>query len=305
MTVEQEADQAVAAAAHVRAAAAADVLRVPTDTGLMEAGAIDEALDALDTAGIVAAAAEQTADDDVAAKAARVAVARQAAVDEVAEDPVADAEARADDASTAASVPPAELRVLRHLTTTAASSDRDAVPHRESARRQPSREPPPLRWRRSSAARSAKVSKGWRCRRLVYLGRATRLRISDVHAGAARRRACSAGEARTKTGQDAWVVLLSASRTVLDEVLHVSASGSRPGWPEEPGCHRSSRAPVRCACRAARRPERPGRRRRQGATRATGWVPPRSERFWQESVPYQWRTGQVLPWAASTNVIGP
>lgn len=114
-----EADEAVAAAARVRSAAAAEVLQALTDAGVVEAAAVHEAMDTLRAAGLIVVAADEAANRAVEANASTVAAADQARAEAVAENAaaVSAAEQKSAEASTAASVTSAEIRVLRYLPT--------------------------------------------------------------------------------------------------------------------------------------------------------------------------------------------
>jgi DNA-binding CsgD family transcriptional regulator len=114
-----DAEQAVAESTRIRSAAAADVLRTLAEVGLLEAAATDEAVETLTRAGLIVAAADEAVDRAVQADATVIAEVERSAAESITEDAaaIAAAEARLADVRVAASVTPAELRVLRYLST--------------------------------------------------------------------------------------------------------------------------------------------------------------------------------------------
>ena len=113
------ADEAVAASARVRSAAAAEALGVLTEAGLLELAATHEAADALSAAGLIIAVADEATRLAVEEDESRIEAADEAASESIAEDleAVRVADQAAADARIAASVTPAEIRVLRYLST--------------------------------------------------------------------------------------------------------------------------------------------------------------------------------------------
>lgn len=113
------ADEAVAASARVRSAAAAEALGVLTEAGLLELAATHEAADALSAAGLIIAVADEAVRLAVEEDVSRIDAADEAATESIAEDleAVRAADQAAADARIAASVIPAEIRVLRYLST--------------------------------------------------------------------------------------------------------------------------------------------------------------------------------------------
>jgi DNA-binding CsgD family transcriptional regulator len=113
------ADEAVAASARIRSAAAAEALGVLTEAGLLELAATHEAAEALSAAGLIVAVADEVARLAVEEDASRIEAADEAASESIAEDQAAvrAADQAAADARVAASLTPAEIRVLRYLST--------------------------------------------------------------------------------------------------------------------------------------------------------------------------------------------
>lgn len=119
VAAQAEADEAVAAAVRIRSAAAAAAIRALIDAGLVERAATHEAADALHSAGLIIAAANASAERAVDADEATVAEADEATDEALAEDATlrAAADEKTADSVQAASVTPAEIRVLRYLST--------------------------------------------------------------------------------------------------------------------------------------------------------------------------------------------
>jgi DNA-binding CsgD family transcriptional regulator len=114
-----EMDQVMAASTRIRAAAIVEALHALTIAGLVETAATHEAIDALTAAGLIIGYADETTARAVTTDAAIVAAVDEAASQAIVADlaAVAVAEQTVADTQVAASITPAELRVLRYLST--------------------------------------------------------------------------------------------------------------------------------------------------------------------------------------------